>query len=280
MSGLRLPTYATRSQRIGFGLFLTFCVLSFAFLMLPILAIIPISFSSSTYIYYPLPGLSTKWYDEFMQSEKWQMAIVNSLVYALMSSTIAMALGTMAALGLSRPQMPFRGLIFAVLLSPLIVPVVITALGIYFAWVKVGLYGTGIGVALAHAVITTPFVVITVSATLEHFDWTLVHAANSLGASFWRAFWLVVLPIIMPGVLSGGLIAFAMSLDEIIITIFIGTLDQWTIPREMFSGIRENISPVIAAAATVLIVGAVLILTAAELLRARGERLRTSKASQ
>jgi len=156
---------------------------------------------------------------------------------------------------------------------------VITAVGSYFFLVAIGLVGTYPGLILAHTVLAVPFVVITVLVTLEGFDQNLMRAASSLGASPWTAFRRVMLPIIFPGVASGALFAFATSLDELVVTIFVAGPDQRTLPRQIFSGVREYVSPAIAAVATILVVISSLLLLAVELLRRRAERMRARPAS-
>lgn len=266
------------SSRVATWAHIAFCAAVFIFLAAPIIAVIPVSFSSSTFIYYPLPGYSMQWYDRLAHSERWISAMGYSVFFGLVSSLLAVILGTLAAIGLSRPEMPFRKTITALMLSPIVVPVVIIALGMYLVWVRVGLYGTALGVILGHTVVITPFVLITVTASLEHFDWTYVKAASGLGASPFRILRSVILPLILPGILSGGVVAFATSLDEIVVTIFIGSSDLRTIPLEMFAGIRENISPEITAAATIMTIVASILLLSVEFIRRRGERLRGREA--
>ena len=162
----------------------------------------------------------------------------------------------------------------AVLISPMIVPVIISALGMFFFYAKIGLTGTLIGLILAHTALATPFVVITVTATLSSFDRSLIRAAANLGAPPHTVFFRVMMPLILPGMISGALFAFVTSFDEVIVILFIGGPEQRTLPRQMFAGIREQISPTITAAATVLIIFSTVLLVTVELLRRRSERLR------
>lgn len=261
-------------SRIATWLHIAFCSAVFIFLAAPLIAVVPVSFSSSTFIYYPLPGYSLQWYDRLIHSDRWLSAMANSAFFGVVSSFMAVVLGTLAAIGLSRPEMPFRKTITALMLSPIVVPVVITALGMYLVWARMGLYGTALGVILGHTVIVTPFVLITVSASLQHFDWTYVRAASGLGASPLRILRSIILPLIGPGILSGAVVAFAMSLDEIVVTMFVGSSALRTIPLEMFAGIRENISPEITAAATIMTLVATILLLSLEAIRRRSERLR------
>ena len=222
------------------------------FLMAPILVVIPLSFNAGSYFSYPMRGFSLEWYQSVFTSPLWHRAIANSLIIGFCSTVLATALGTLAALGLSRPSFPFRGLIVPLLLSPMIVPIVVVAVGLYAVFAPLGLAGTYTGVVLAHTALGSPFVIITVTATLVSFDRSLTRAAAGLGANPWTAFRRVTLPIILPGVVTGAIFAFATSFDEIIVILFIGSVDQRTIPREMWAGIRDQISPAILAVTTLL----------------------------
>ena len=219
-------------------------------------------------------GYSLVWYEEFFTSLNWQGAIRNSVIIAFFSTIIATFLGTLASLGLSRPQMPYRTLLMSLLISPMIVPLIISAAGMFFFYSRIGLQATHLGVILAHAVLGTPFVVITVTATLTGFDNNLIRASQSLGASPTTTFFKIIVPLITPGVISGALFAFVTSFDEVVVVLFVGSYKQRTIPWQMFSGIREQISPTILAAATLLIIVTIALLTTLELLRRRTERLR------
>jgi len=201
----------------------------------------------------------------------------NSFIIGLSATFLATTLGTTAALGLSRPHMPFKGTMMALLISPMIVPLIITAAGIFFFYAKFGLVGTYTGLILAHTALGTPFVVITVTATLTGFDTNLIRASQSLGADQMRTFFKVIMPLILPGVISGALFAFITSFDEVVVVLFLGSVEQQTIPRQMWSGIRQEISPVILCMATCLVALSIMLLTAVELLRRRSERLRGIK---
>lgn len=245
-----------------------------AFLVLPLLVIVPISFSSGSFLSLPIPGLSLRWYEALLTSPAWGRAILNSLIVATVATGIAVTLGTLAALGLHRNAFRGKALLMGVLISPMIVPVVIVALGSYFFYAPLGLSSSLLGLGLAHAALGAPFVLVTVSATLTGFDANLARAAASLGASPFTAFRRVTLPVIAPGVVSGALFAFVTSFDEVVVALFLTGPLQRTVPRQMFDGIRENISPTILAAATLLILFAVALLLTAEMLRRRSIRLR------
>ncbi|MDR3435540.1 ABC transporter permease [Telmatospirillum sp.] len=264
---------STLSQKFGAGLTWSSSVVVLFFLLAPILAIIPLSFSSGNFLTYPLPGFSLRWYEELLTSEKWLPALRNSMIVGISATILATILGTLAAMGLNRARFPFKPLVMALLLSPMIVPVVITAIGVYFFFAPLGLANSFAGLIIAHTVLGAPFVVITVSATLAHFDIGMARAAASLGAAPLTGFFRVVLPLIMPGVASGALFAFATSFDEVVVALMIAGPEQRTLPREMFSGIRESINPTITAVATVLILTSVVLLVCLEFLRRRNERL-------
>lgn len=266
--------HRTAQERVWIAILYTLSALVLFFLMAPILAIIPLSFNSGQFLTYPLQGVSLRWYQEFLDSPEWMRALKNSFIIGGAATVLAASLGTLAALGLTRADFPGKGLVMALLLSPMIVPLVITAVGFYFFFAPLGLTASYTGLILAHTALATPFVVITVTATLQGFDATLTRAAASLGAGPVGAFFRVTLPLIAPGVASGALFAFATSFDEVVVVLLVAGPEQRTLPREMFSGIRENISPTITAVATVMILVSVALLASLELLRRRNERLR------
>jgi len=239
------------------------------FLVAPILAIIPLSFNSGSYFSYPLQGFSLRWYEQALTSADWQRSLLNSVGIGAASTLIATGLGTLAALGLSRTQFPLRSVIMPIIISPMIVPIVVVAAGFYLIFAPLGLVNSYPGVILAHAALGTPFVVITVTASLLSFDQSLLRAASGLGAKPWTAFRRVTLPLITPAVATGSVFAFATSFDEVIVILFIGGPDQRTVPRQMWSGIRDSIDPSILAVATMLIVFAVLLFASINWLRGR-----------
>lgn len=268
------PAYVTVWGRLGRFAHLGISLAVLLFLVLPVLVVMPLSFSSQPYFTYPLPGLSLRWYQDFLGSPDWMLALKNTLITAFSSTAIATALGVMASLGLTSPRLKGKAVITGLLVSPMIVPLIITAVGVYFAFSPLGLTSSLTGLILAHASLGVPFVVVTVTATLAGFNETLSRAGRSLGASPLRVFLQVKLPIIAPGVISGALFAFATSFDEIVVALFLTGPDQKTIPRQMWSGIREQLSPTILAVATILVVISTLLLVTLELLRRRTERLR------
>ncbi|MFT4609411.1 MAG: putative spermidine/putrescine transport system permease protein [Cellvibrionaceae bacterium] len=279
---MSLPKYLTLSQIIGLRSFHGVAWLTLAFLMLPILIIIPLSFNAEPYftftegmLAFEADAYSLEWYREIINDEKWILAIKNSFYIGFFATILATVLGTCAAIGLSNPSMPFQRIIMAILLSPMIVPLIITAAGMFFFYSQMNIAGTYIGVIIAHAALGTPFVIITVNAALAGFDYSLVRASMSLGAPPLMTFLKVVVPLIRPGVISGALFAFITSFDEVVVVLFLAGPEQRTIPRQMFSGLREQINPTILAVATLLIVISVLMLITIEYLRRRGESIRT-----
>ncbi|MEM9602173.1 MAG: ABC transporter permease [Pseudomonadota bacterium] len=302
MSGL--PPYAGLGERIWYYTFRVICGLIFLFLITPILIVMPLSFNVEPYFSFT-PGMlslnpeafSTRWYLDILQNgmanpdategwwadawanSQWVRSMKNSFYIGTLSTLISTALGTLAAVGLSRSEMPFKNGIMALLISPMIVPLVITAAGAFYAFSQFNLAYTYTGLILAHAVLGIPFVIITVTATLVGFDQSLVRAAQSMGANPVTTFFKVQMPLILPGVISGALFAFITSFDEVVVVIQMAAAEQRTIPRQMFSGIREQISPTILAVATVLVIISVALLATLELLRRRSERLRGLSAS-
>ena len=278
---MALPTYASPLQRVWYYAFRILCGVIFFYLMFPILVIIPLSFNAQDFFTFTPEmlaldpaGFSLKHYRDFFTNSDWQQAMWNSLTIAPMATLVSVGLGTLAAIGLSQAHVPFKRAIMAVLISPMIVPLIISAAGMYFFFSAVGLQGTYWGVVLAHAILGIPFVIITVTATLVGFDRSLTRAAASLGAGPVRTFFKVQLPLILPGVISGALFAFITSFDEVVVVIFVGSAAQQTLPWQMFTGLREQISPTILAVATLMVVLSIGLLATLEILRRRNERLR------
>ena len=291
---MALPSYTTTGQRVGYYSFLTYCGLVFFFLIAPIFIILPLSFSSSPFfeftrefMHFEPEAWSLRWYrqmvgisspgDTTVVTNKWMLGTRNSFFIGICATLLATALGTVAALGLSRRNMPFKGTIMAILISPMIVPLIITSAGMFFFYSKIGLTHTYLGLIFAHTALGTPFVVITVTATLTGFDTNLIRASQSLGADTMQTFFKVIMPLILPGVISGGLFAFITSFDEVVVVMFVGSVEQITIPKQMWAGLRQETSPVILCMATCLVALSIALLTTVELLRRRSERLRGIK---
>jgi len=295
----KMQDYATTGERFTRYIFLVISASVLVFLIAPVLIIMPLSFNAEPYftftdgmLSFDAAAYSTRWYldilhngmkapeaidgwwSDMWNNAQWIRAARNSFFIATVSATIATVLGTLAALGLSRPEMPQRALITSLLISPMIVPLVITATGMFFFYSSIGIAQTYTGVILAHVTLGVPFVIITVTATLSGFDMSLVRASQNMGANGWITFRRIIMPLILPGMISGALFAFITSLDEVVAVLFIAGVEQRTIPRQMFSGIREQISPTILAVASILVVMSVCLLTVLELLRRRSEKLR------
>jgi len=296
---LNLPPYATAREVLWFYTFRSICGAIFVFLITPIIILIPLSFNQEPYFSFT-PGMlafdsdafSLRWYADILkngmaapdalygwwsdmwQNAQWIRSIKNSFFIGIFATLLATGLGTLAAIGLSRSEMPYRRPIMALLISPMIVPLVITASGLFYFFSDIGLAKTYLGLILAHAALGTPFVIITVTATLVGFDKSLTQAAANMGAGPITTFFKVQMPLILPGVISGGLFAFITSFDEVVVALQLADVVQRTIPRQMFSGIREQISPTILAVATILVIISIFLLTIVEMLRRRSERMR------
>ena len=278
---MAFPPHTGIGGKIGHYSYIIFCGFVFLFLIAPILVIIPLSFNAEPYFTFTegmismeSDAYSTRWYADIAKNPQWAFSAVNSIIVAVCSTLLATFLGTLAALGLSQSHMPYKSAVMGVLISPMIVPLIISAAGMFFFYSNIGLAQTLPGLILAHAVLGTPFVVITVTATLTGFDDSLTRASQSLGADSRKTFFKVQMPLILPGVISGALFAFITSFDEVVIVFFLAGFEQRTIPRQMWAGIREQISPTILAVATILVLVSILLLTTVELLRRRSEKLR------
>ena len=280
---MALPRHTELRYRIWHYFYLFICLFVFIFLVAPLFVIIPLSFNAEQYIHFSDKMLALKpeafslrWYEDMVYGTKnpWGLAFRNSLLIAFFSTIGATVLGTLAALGLSSRFMPYKALIMSVLISPMIVPLIISGSALYFFLAKAGLSSSFSGIIIAHIVLGTPFVVITVTATLSGFDHSITRAASSLGSDPWNTFFKIILPLITPGVISGALFAFVTSFDEVVVVLFLAGPGQTTVPIQMWTGLREQLSPTILSVATCLILGSVIILVLMELLRRRSERLR------
>ena len=288
----RLLPYLTAKKVLWHYSFRVIVGAIFVFLITPILVVLPLSFNAQDFFTFTPEmlrldpeGYSLKHYRDFFTNNEWQRSFKNSLIIAPIATVISVSLGTLAAIGLSQSHVPFRRAIMAVLISPMIVPLIISATGMFFFYSDVGnwlesVFGLPksfvgyVKVILAHAVLGIPFVIITVTATLVGFDHSLTRAAANMGADPVTTFFKVQMPLILPGVISGGLFAFITSFDEVVVVLFVGSTSQKTLPWQMFTGLREQISPTILAVATILVVISIALLTTVEMLRRRSERLR------
>jgi putative spermidine/putrescine transport system permease protein len=265
-------------RRISWGNVLLWLLVAvvLVYLVFPVFVVAPVSFSSAKYLQFPPPGWSLQWYENYFSRPGWVPATLLSIRVALITAVLATILGTAASLALVRGRFPGRNAINSFMVSPLVVPGIIVAIGVYFFYAQARLVGNPLGLALAHTALALPFVVTNVSATLHGFDERLEFAAMNLGANRWQTFRRVTLPIIRPGVFAGALFAFIVSFDELIVALFVSGSGAVTLPRKMWDSLRQEIDPTIAAVSTILITLSVLILLTAELLRQRSERIRTA----
>ena len=288
----KLQPYLSSSQVLWHYLFRVICGVIFVFLIMPILVVMPLSFNSQDFftftpemLKFEPEGYSLKHYRDFFTNNEWQRSFKNSLLIAPVATLVSVSLGTLAAIGLSQSHVPFKRAIMAILISPMIVPLIISATGMFFFYSHVGnfledtigLDKNFVGylkVILAHSVLGIPFVIITVTATLVGFDSSLTRAAASMGANPIKTFFKIQMPLILPGVVSGGLFAFITSFDEVVVVMFVGSTNQKTLPWQMFTGLREQISPTILAVATILVAISIALLITIEMLRRRSEKLR------
>ena len=287
-----LQPYLSPGQVLWHYTFRVICGIIFTFLITPILVVMPLSFNAQDFftftpemLQFDPEGYSLKHYKDFFTNNEWQRSFKNSLLIAPVATLVSVSLGTLAAIGLSQSHVPFKRAITAILISPMIVPLIISATGMFFFYShvgnfledRIGLDKNFVGyvkVILAHSVLGIPFVIITVTATLVGFDNSLTRAAANMGADPVRTFFKIQMPLILPGVISGGLFAFITSFDEVVVVMFVGSTNQKTLPWQMFTGLREQISPTILAVATILVAISIALLVTLELLRRRSERLR------
>lgn len=245
------------------------------FLSVPSFITLPVSLTDTDYLALPERGLSLKHWHNLFTSPAWLGAVLQSLLIALAATAVAVVSGTLCAIGCWRMPGRWTRLVLASMLVPIIVPTVVYALGLYRVYARIGLLDTFAGVIIAHAAIGLPFVAITVSANLANFDPKLEQASRNLGANGWQTLRLVMLPNIIPGIVSGAVFAFVASWDELVIVLFIAGRRVHTLPRQVWAGLRESLDPTIAAVATLLIVVTLVML--APVLR-QGQRARTGPA--
>jgi putative spermidine/putrescine transport system permease protein len=248
-------------------LLLAFGGLTVFFLMAPTLVVVPMSFTASNALTFPPEGLSTRWYEKMLTDPQWSTGFVNSAQVAVLTALLATVLGTLAALGTVRGRFPGRSAIQALILSPLIVPVIIIAIGMFSVFVRWRITGSVLGLVLAHTALALPFVMVNVATSLRTVDRNLELAAQSLGAGPVRTFRRTTLPLILPGVLAGGLFAFITSWDEVVVAIFLSSARFRTLPAEMWEQVRQVVDPTVAAVSTTLLVVTTTILAVAFVVR-------------
>jgi len=244
------------------------------FLVLPSVIVVPMSFNDDNLLRFPPHGFSLAWYDAYFTREDWRSATWNSITIALAVTGLATVLGTLAALGLVRGRIPLRNLYIFLMLTPMIAPPIVSAVSMYGVFAQLGLVGTRLGMTFAHTVLALPFVVVNVVAVLQRMDWRLEQAARSLGASAVRAFLLVTLPMIRPGIVVAAIFAFITSFDEVVVALYISGSSAITLPVQMWSGLRFEINPVVAAVSTLLLGLSVIVVLAIGMLRRTASRAR------
>lgn len=240
-----------------------FAILVLAYLIIPTLFIVPLSFSADSYLSFPPTGYSWRWYEAFTGSTEYQYAIWNSLQIGLPSAFIASVFGTLAALGLARGKMPGKKFIAILMVAPIVLPQIVLALGLYPLMAKINLVGTMPAVILAHAVVSMPLVFISVSAALRACPEQLEHAAAVMGANGWRTFWQVTFPLARPGIIVGFIFAFTFSFDELVLAMFLTSPTTRTMPLLLWQQLNFEMTPIITAASVALLIITLLLLSIA-----------------
>ena len=248
---------ALRLFRIGLA---AFTFLAFLYLVLPTFVIIPLSLSSKTYLSFPPPGWSLQWYAKLWTEANYFTAFFNSIKVGVPAAALAMVFGTLASLAVVRGRLRGTRAFSALVMAPLMLPQIILAIGMYPILAKMGLIGTYAGVILGHAIVCTPLVFVTVSASLLSYDPSFELAAMTLGANWWNTFRHVTFPMVRLGVLIGGIFAFSFSFDEIIIALFLTDAESFTLPKQLYDELRYQMKPTIAAASTFVITISFLLL--------------------
>ncbi|HVC15780.1 MAG TPA: ABC transporter permease [Rhodanobacter sp.] len=256
-----------RSDRVWSGLRTAICVLVAIYMLAPMVVVVVISFSSAAFLHFPPPGLSLQWYRRLFATPEWTSSLLTSVEIMLPTGLLATGLGTAAAVGLARARFPGAALIGALLMAPMVVPVIIIAAAVYTLFGSWDLNGTLQGLILAHTLLTVPYVMANVRGAMETVDRQLENAALTLGATPWRGFWRITFPLILPGVLSGLLFAMVVSFDELIVSLFISTPEVRPVTVQMWSDVRGAVDPTISAIATVLFAVSFLLLLADFLFR-------------
>jgi putative spermidine/putrescine transport system permease protein len=259
----------TRSWSAGRVALAVFGVLAAAFLVIPTLIVVPMSFNPARILEFPPRGFSLDWYARILDDKGWRTALTNSLVAGVVTAITATFLGTLAALALVRGRFRGRMLLGGLVLAPIVVPTVIVAIGMFSIFVRLGLVGSMAGVVIAHTALALPFVVVTVGTSLRTIDPDLEAASRGLGAGPWTTFRRITLPLILPGMAAGALFAFVTSWDEVVVSLFLTTARFETLPVQMWSQVNEVVDPTVAAVSTMLLVVTVTLSTLAVLVRRR-----------
>lgn len=256
--------------RLRAGLFLTTAAIA-AFLLLPIVFIVLLSFGSSQWLVFPPPGWTLKWYEQFFSNPDWMQAAYTSLKVALLTTACAVALGLPCAFALVRGKFPGRELLYALFTLPMIVPLVIIAVAVYALFLKLGYTGTLLAFVISHVIVALPFTIISIINSLKLFDQSIEDAAVICGASRLQAIVKVTFPAIRPGMMAGALFAFLVSWDEVVLSVMMASPSLQTLPVKMWTTLRQDLTPVIAVASTLLIGLSLLIMFVAAVVRRRSE---------
>jgi putative spermidine/putrescine transport system permease protein len=231
---------------------LLFCSLVLLYLILPVLVIVPMSFSSARFLTFPPPSLSLRWYQEYLGNAAWIQATRVTLTVAVLTVLIATPLGVAAAYAISQSKLRIMRVIHLTLMLPLVVPIIITAVGIFFVYARIGLIATLSGLVLANVMLALPYVVTSVVAGLQSFDPTQEMVARSLGMGRLRSFFVVTLPQIKASVVTGSIFAFISAMDETVVGLFISGGQYQPLTKRMFTALRDEIDPTIAAISTLM----------------------------
>ena len=250
-------TQITHGARLGLYLV---AVLVMVWLVIPTLLVIPMSFSASQYLEFPPREWSVRWYKSYFNSTAWMQATVTSLKAGLLTALLATPLATMAAYGLHVSRLRHANLLLMLLLTPMVVPVILIGIGVFYAYVKLKLVNSLLGLVLAHSMLAIPVVMLVVASALKSFDLDQELVARSLGASRIKAFWMVTLPQIKFSVVTGAVLAFLTSFDEIIVSLFVSGGDNSTLTRNMFNALRDQVDPTIAAISTLIVLATTVLL--------------------
>lgn len=235
-------------------------VLVMVLLVIPTLLVIPMSFSASQYLEFPPREWSLRWYQRYFDSTAWMQATVTSLKAGVLTALLATPLATMAAYGLHVSRLRHANLLLMLLLTPMVVPVILIGIGVFYAYVKLKLVNSLLGLVLAHSMLAVPVVMLVVASALKSFDLDQELVARSLGASRIKAFWMVTLPQIKFSVATGAVLAFLTSFDEIIVSLFVSGGDNSTLTRNMFNALRDQVDPTIAAISTLIVLATTVLL--------------------
>jgi len=252
---------------LGRRLLWVYCVLTLVFLCAPIAIVVVVSFNATEFIQFPPRTWSLRWYQNYFTSRQWVEPTLLSLRVAAVTMVLSTVLGTAAAIGLTRGRFRGRRALEFFFVSPMVVPTIVLAIGLYLLFARFKMVGQPVALYLAHTVVAAPLVIVIVSAALRTTDQAIELAARSLGASYFRTLWHVTLPAILPAVISGAAFAFLVSFDEVVLAIFLGGPTTTTLPKRMWESVRFEIDPTLTAISTLLVLIPILVLAGVEIVR-------------